>query len=397
MKKTNKNPLVSTFFSIVVHASLSLLFTMKRSFAQVQDILSCDDKPPDANNKRQCSPELADAVFSCPELARHILTSIGDAHSFKALAATNTTCRAIAAMPSVQLSAKNSYATPFHIDADIVDGIGRCGTVYRLPNGKPHGLFSLHKIKYGEPVVKTGRFVDGRREGEWTVTSFKGVLLKKSMFVNDLLHGTRRQWYDSGTIKAEETYSNGELHGRSETYWMNGQKKGELTYHNGKAHGLETVWSQSGPKFRETTYVHGKEEGLCTQWHWHGGKAVECTFINGKREGLETAWYYSGAKQSECTFVGGYKEGIQTQWYQCGIKKCEYTCYRGMVHGIYTKWYSSGRFKKCEFYAHGNLSLCFRESGEEILSTADAHRILTRRLECCKKLLEDVDAQLQNK
>lgn len=269
----------------------SLLFlphAMKRSFAKTRNSAS-RVKEPDAKNKRQCSPELADAVFSCPELVRHILMLTGDARSFKALAATNITCRAVAATPSVQLGAKDAYSLIYESGGIVA---------HRLPYGRYHGQYS--RTKPTNPrgdvdwTIKTGVYVDGKRTGVWTCRHQNGTIIRSTPFLDGRRHGTKRVWYSSGELRRERNYNCGVLHGRDVMFYRSGNMCAEGTYCNGKNHGLHTTWYESGMKQREITFVNDCREGLTIEWYDHGGKRSQTNWSKDRRDGICAEWHENG-------------------------------------------------------------------------------------------------------
>ena len=59
-----------------------------------------------------------------------------------------------------------------------------------------------------------------------------GQLEKRSIYKDNLIHGTQELYYENGNLEEIGTYKNGELDGTYETYYRNGQvrSKGTIKY-----------------------------------------------------------------------------------------------------------------------------------------------------------------------
>ncbi|MCX6149656.1 MAG: TonB family protein [Ignavibacteriales bacterium] len=65
-----------------------------------------------------------------------------------------------------------------------------------------------------------------------------GNLESAIYYINDVLDGTSRFFYEDGVLKEEKTYSMGKLHGWIKTYWENGAQKEEFYVKDGVKDGI---------------------------------------------------------------------------------------------------------------------------------------------------------------
>lgn len=85
-------------------------------------------------------------------------------------------------------------------------------------------------------VLETGEYVQGEREGRWTIT-----------------------WLDSGQLREEGDYSNGKKEGLHVTYYNNGQIARRGQYSNGLKEGVWEQFATNGARIVTITYSAGEE------------------------------------------------------------------------------------------------------------------------------------------
>jgi antitoxin component YwqK of YwqJK toxin-antitoxin module len=121
-------------------------------------------------------------------------------------------------------------------------------------------------------------------------------------------------------------------------------------YVNGVLHGAEKSYYQSG-KLRSLGYFkRGILDGIVTGYYEDGTIQVRATYDNGVKQGRVIHYYPNGTKQVETFYTDDKFDGIRTTWYENG-KPMEVTPYsKGMVHGTLETYYESGGiFEEVEY------------------------------------------------
>ena len=110
-------------------------------------------------------------------------------------------------------------------DYRIMDEGGR-RLVVNMSNGVLNGNFTEYYANGNQ--YTTGRYVNGKKEGEWLVYSENGKLWKRYQYANDELNGRYYSYY--GKTGSQETvgqYQNGKMTGTWMEYYENGSKKSQ--------------------------------------------------------------------------------------------------------------------------------------------------------------------------
>ena len=77
-------------------------------------------------------------------------------------------------------------------------------------------------------------------------------------YVNGILHGKSKGWYENGQSWWEDDYMNGKQHGKSKGWYPNGQLWWEHDYVDGKLHGKSIGWHANAELMCEEDYVDGE-------------------------------------------------------------------------------------------------------------------------------------------
>jgi antitoxin component YwqK of YwqJK toxin-antitoxin module len=147
-----------------------------------------------------------------------------------------------------------------------------------------------------EQKSEEGTFKDGKKEGDWTLTSATGVAITVPYAAGV---GLDAKWTDHGWL----------VDGKKEGSWIywhdNGQKSFAGPTKNGKLDGIWTFWHDNGKKRQEGSYKDGKIDGAWIHWHENGERKQEGTYTNGKPEGVFSHWDDKG----NATKTETYKDG----------------------------------------------------------------------------------------
>jgi len=162
-------------------------------------------------------------------------------------------------------------------------------------NGVPQGV----RREYGEDGTITAGYIfsNGKIVGEGIVKE------------DGLKDGAWKDFYRSGSLKAEGNYANGIKVGKWTYYHKNGKVEQTGLYDNeGRPKGNWVWYYSSGNILREEAYFNGLLDGLSTEYRDDGAIIAEGEFIEGEEEG---PWIYEyGDHREEGEYSYGMRNGI---------------------------------------------------------------------------------------
>ena len=121
-------------------------------------------------------------------------------------------------------------------------------------------------------------------------------------------------------------------------------------YVDGLLHGAEKTYYQSGKLKSIGHFTKGILDGVVTGYYKDGSVQVVGHFSNGIKDGGVLYYYPNGSKQVEMFYDNGKLQGTVKTWYENGnvMKSIPYS--KGMVHGTLVTYYESGVvFEKVEY------------------------------------------------
>jgi len=121
-------------------------------------------------------------------------------------------------------------------------------------------------------------------------------------------------------------------------------------YVDGLLHGNEKVFYQSGKLKSIGHFTKGILDGVVTGYYKDGSVQVVGHFSNGIKDGGVLYYYPNGSKQVEMFYDNGKLQGTVKTWYENGnvMKSIPYS--KGMVHGTLETYYESGGvFEEVEY------------------------------------------------
>ena len=121
-------------------------------------------------------------------------------------------------------------------------------------------------------------------------------------------------------------------------------------YVDGVLHGTEKSYYQSGNIRSVGHFKRGVLEGIVTGYYEDGSIQVRAIYDNGVKQGRVIHYYPNGTKQVESFYTDDKFDGIRTTWYENG-KPMEVTPYsKGLLHGTGRTYYESGGvFEEVEY------------------------------------------------
>ena len=121
-------------------------------------------------------------------------------------------------------------------------------------------------------------------------------------------------------------------------------------YVDGVLHGTEKSYYQSGSIRSIGHFKNGILEGIVTGYYEDGSIQVRAIYDNGVKQGRVIHYYPNGTKQLEAFYTDDKFDGVRTTWYENGnvMKSIPYS--NGMVHGTLETYYESGGiFEEVEY------------------------------------------------
>ena len=170
-------------------------------------------------------------------------------------------------------------------------------------NGKMDGVQELF---YADGKLhRRGRFVDGKREGEFVRYAQDGSVLASTVWVHDQPDGWSFESHDNGVVSNKTLY----------------QKGAVLS--------LQT-WAPDGrPVFAWQKDAQGRDQGDTTDWHGNGVRASVIPFVDGQRHGLLQTWYTDGSLRQIVPYEHGKQHGIERHWDKAGKLVLEQAWHEG--------------------------------------------------------------------
>lgn len=120
-----------------------------------------------------------------------------------------------------------------------------------------------------------------------------GILIKEEPYIDGIMHGLERSWYNSGQPKSTQTYINGKRHGENIEYYPNGVVHEIHNYEMGELTGLCQLFSEiHGLKYKCTYkkgihvgYARGFDRGVLSSEIYHdedGNEVIDKKYSNGR-------------------------------------------------------------------------------------------------------------------
>ena len=249
----------------------------------------------------------------------------------------------------------------------------RVGTWTRWVGPKDSTVLGEFPFKqFKAPFMSQATFVDGKMEGDWTITDANE---RKAMVVtlkSGQRNGTATMWLPNGKICWQATYHHsvpvGDLFEmnskmgeaeltasfdnghrivtKTENYPRNKQIKSEVTYLAAKstAKATDDFWTTSLAKYAP----EGKDErhGAIKTWFANGQQEQEGTFKNGKKSGVFKFWHENGQLASTGEYRDDKTEGDWTWYYQNGQKSSVGKYENGTLVGNWRWWDEQGKLTK---------------------------------------------------
>ena len=137
-------------------------------------------------------------------------------------------------------------------------------------------------------------------------------------------------------------------------------------YVDGVLHGTEKSYYQSGSIRSIGHFKRGILEGIVTGYYEDGSIQVRAIYDNGVKQGRVIHYYPNGNKQLEAFYTDDKFDGVRSTWYENG-KPMETMPYsKGLAHGTGRTYYETGGvFEEAKFeYGEPKIMRVFTEDGK---------------------------------
>jgi antitoxin component YwqK of YwqJK toxin-antitoxin module len=187
-----------------------------------------------------------------------------------------------------------------------------------IEHGKRSGQWTL--FMNGSKIEHHGIYINGLRQGKWTIKDSARNAISEIEFKNDTPYGNyiEKVIYDTACYYWTGKFVNGMQEG---PYIYKNSAGKILTYENyhlGKLNGKCIYKSQSGILLKEVNYLNGFLDGKWFTWYASGQKHEIGAYCHGNRDGK---WIYLN-ENGLCERLEMYKEGtpdsIWKQWDEKG-------------------------------------------------------------------------------
>ena len=153
-------------------------------------------------------------------------------------------------------------------------------------------------VRYKETgeILSRETYEDGVLHGTAYYYQYKasGKAWSECVYQHALLHGPRKVYYPSGTLKAEENFRHGKLRGERITYYKNGNTETKENYLDGKLTGERTLYFPEGGLWYRENYKAGRLDGDRAAYFADGTVRLEEFYVDGLREGLRKVYSPAG-------------------------------------------------------------------------------------------------------
>ena len=161
--------------------------------------------------------------------------------------------------------------------------------IYPETNKPYTGNLDVINNDWGKDAVEINRdYVDGVLHGDEKSYYQSGNLKSLGSFKRGVLDGAVTGYYEDGTIQVRATYDNGVKQGRVIHYYPNGTKQVESFYTDDKFDGIRTTWYENGKPMEIAPYSKGMVHGTLETYYESGGIFEEVEYNFGTPKYMRT-------------------------------------------------------------------------------------------------------------
>ncbi|HEY8937996.1 MAG TPA: hypothetical protein VIM65_22390 [Cyclobacteriaceae bacterium] len=126
-------------------------------------------------------------------------------------------------------------------------------------------------------------------------------------------------------------------------YYTNGNKEVEAFYKKGRLHGERKIWFPTGTLRSVEQYRNGKLHGVCKMWHPNRTQAILSHYKKGDEHGAYAWWNEKGELKTLNKFSHGERIDTATSWYETITDTSQIDEFTFIWNGIPPVTYDSAR------------------------------------------------------
>ena len=234
---------------------------------------------------------------------------------------------------------------------------------------------TLNEFPYKQfkaPFMSQANFVDGKMDGDWTVTDANERKVMAVSLKAGERNGTATTWLPNGKIYSQITYDQGVPVGdmlqinpktgevvkagtfdrgrkvitRTEHYPRNRKLQSEIMYLAAKSveQSPDDFWAMKLAQY--TADGNDVRNGTYKTWYSNGQLEQEGFYTNDNRTGTFTVWHENGQMASTGEYRDGQPDGTWVYWYDNGQKSAVGRYVNGALVGDWRWWDEQGKLTK---------------------------------------------------
>jgi antitoxin component YwqK of YwqJK toxin-antitoxin module len=170
----------------------------------------------------------------------------------------------------------------------------------------------------GHQKMEEGEYVDGVRQGKWTLWHDNGKIRRVESFRNGKLEGSWKQYRDDGTLESEQSFRNNLRDGKWVMYDSTGKRvEAQVEYKAGAFDGARTYYyNENDVKNLVTAEKLTKDQA--TALLEKPQKKLEEHFKDGQPDGDVTTWWPNGKTESTAHYKDGRLDGLSIKYKETG-------------------------------------------------------------------------------
>jgi len=183
-----------------------------------------------------------------------------------------------------------------------------------------------------------GSYWDGIKTGIWNYFYEDESIKAQAYYENG--SGYYKEFYPTGTIKAEGSNKNEKSIGEWKYYWETGELQALGNFENGLKSGLWEYYHKNGNLSALGEFKNGERTGLWKYYHENGNISSEGNVVRDKKDGTWNLYYDTG----ELMGVGDYNKnnGSLEEYYPSGTLKAEGEIINGQKNGTWIYYDEKG-------------------------------------------------------
>ena len=243
----------------------------------------------------------------------------------------------------------------------VFSGKGLVNTYYTFGGLKESYAFN-HGLRDG-PFVELlasgrtsieGRFIGGKKHGEWVFYFANGNVEKKQGFIQDSLDGTYLVYYENGVLQTEGNYRMGKKEGPWIWRKLDGGDEMTGNFKGDKQHGDWRFYYSSGELSYTASFGNGLKAGDWNYFYKDGTPFKKGTYAADLKQGRWQTWYEDGTLLLEGAYDGGLEEGEWKNYWPNGRLKNQSFYKKGKLNGAWYSFSPEGKLLLFGRYKMGN-------------------------------------------